>query len=119
MRALVLGAVLAVAGAGAAHADNNTCRQSGGAWTVTGTIKTFGTFRGFYSIELSAKVAAKPPEVRSALQPVITGECLVGWGAGDGSPEGCKEGVSVTMTGPVSFDDKDVAGIQVRQISCK
>ena len=74
---------------------------------------------GFFSIELSSKVAAKPPEVRSALQPVITGECLVGWAAGEGRPEGCKDGASVTMSGPVSFDDKDVAGIQVRQISCK
>jgi hypothetical protein len=118
MRALLLGGLVMIGAAGVAHADNNTCRQSGGAWKVTGTIKTFGTFMGFFSIELSAKVAATPPDVRSALQPVITGECQVGWGAGEGRPEGCKDGSSVTMSGPISFDDKDVAGIQVRQISC-
>jgi hypothetical protein len=120
MRRLVFAAVfLAGSGvAGSALADNSTCLQSGGAWKATGTIKSFVTFMGFYSFELASPVAATPPEVRSALQPVITGECLVRWGAGEGRPEGCRDGASVTMSGPVSIDDRKVAGIQVRTITC-
>jgi hypothetical protein len=120
MRRVVFGAVLlaGVGWSGAAFADNNTCLQSGGAWKATGTIKSFVTVMGFYSFELASLVVASPPEVRSALQPVITGECMVGWGAGEGRPPGCAEGTSVTMSGPVTIDERKIAGIQVRTISC-
>ncbi len=102
-----------------AFADNNTCLALAGAWTASGTAKAITVFRGNYAIELTGKVAATPPEVKSALQPAIVGECLVGWGAGESLPDGCKEGSAVTMTGPLSFDDKNVAGIQVGEITCE
>ena len=112
--ATLVAASVAAASLGSARAQDPPCNV-GTPVKATGTVGSVAEHQGAYYIQLAQKVIAKPTVPPSALAPA--GDCLVGWLAGVGELT-CKAGDGVTASGPADFDSDQVAGIQVRELSC-
>jgi hypothetical protein len=118
--AFALLSALAIGGfAASAGADNNVCLAHAGNWKATGTVASAMTFQGNFDIQFSAPVVGENMvKSKSAMEPVVTGDCMVGWAAGIGElPDTCKKGSTVTATGHLSFDDSKLAGVNIADMA--